>query len=314
MNAIKKMVYFILLILSILILYVFACLPKISRLPFYKILFFKSIQLCLNAFAIKINYAITDDHQDICRFDAHHGEVKSNLNNSAFHLPHITRDQDRKSLPASAKLIHEYISNLPKQYIIIANHVSALDGFILFAHFPDCYVVSDIEHGDIPILGRIMKRLPYLGVDRKSAYAKIVSMDDIIRVLSSGKSIIIFPQGETAKTIDDHFKDGPFNAAKKTNVAVVPIFLEFQPLDVFYFGPPWNILTSFKKIYKAHKKYINIHLHKPIFANNFLTQKQFREHVITFYKNCYEIYHDVREVDTESIIALKGSIDSVHGL
>lgn len=184
---------------------------------------------------------------------------------------------------------HSQVSQLPQQFILVANHVSLLDGIILLLYFPDVYILGDIEHKDIPILGRILTNWRYIGIDRKSQTSKIFSLDRIINYLIAGKSILIFPQGSTSRTIES-FNIGAFVASKKTMVPIVPVFFAFQSLDDFCFSPPWNVFKSIKTILQSNNKEIKLYILPQIDPQTFTTSRELCEHVLSVYKNWYNIY------------------------
>lgn len=176
---------------------------------------------------------------------------------------------------------------IPKQYILIVNHLSVIDALVLIKHFPNIYIFTDIEHERIFLLGRLIKLWNFIGVDRKSQSSKIRSMQTLIDHLAKGKSILIFPQGETSKNIQN-FNIGAFVAAKKTFVPIVPVFLEFKTLNEFYFCPPWNVMNAFKKIYRSADKTITIRQFNPVSPGDFSNSAELKEYCLKKYQQWYQ--------------------------
>ncbi|MDL1914309.1 MAG: 1-acyl-sn-glycerol-3-phosphate acyltransferase [Bergeyella sp.] len=104
--------------------------------------------------------------------------------------------------------------DVKQQYIIIANHTSAMDimlMYILFPKHPICFV-GKAEISKIPVLGLIYKRICIL-VDRSSPKSKMEVYTKCAQRLKEGNSIVIFPEGgvpDDTNIILDTFKKGAF--------------------------------------------------------------------------------------------------------
>lgn len=118
-------------------------------------------------------------------------------------------------------------AELPKgPYIILANHVSYLDIFLMFSILPynEFLFLGKGELLKYPIIGAYFKRLniPVHRGDRMKAARSIVHAG---REVKKGWSIVIFPEGgipnENPKM--NPFKFGAFQLAKNLNLPIVPI-------------------------------------------------------------------------------------------
>lgn len=112
-------------------------------------------------------------------------------------------------------------------YIIIANHASYLDIFIMYSIMPQhpFLFMGKSEILKYPLMKTLFKRLniPVFRNDRIKAAKSFIQAK---KALACGWSIIIFPEG----TIPDEnwpqmipFKEGAFKLAKSANVPLVPI-------------------------------------------------------------------------------------------
>jgi 1-acyl-sn-glycerol-3-phosphate acyltransferase len=117
----------------------------------------------------------------------------------------------------------------PKQvYVFCANHFSYLDIAVLGVIIKNYYAFvgkSEVKH--IPLLGYMFAKL-HVQVDRSQPNSRAYSLAKSIRVLASGRSIAIFPEGgiratELPKMVP--FKDGAFTMAIQQQVPIVPITL-----------------------------------------------------------------------------------------
>ena len=119
-----------------------------------------------------------------------------------------------------------------KHYIFVGNHRSYTDILVLFAaggvagcHFT---FMAKKELFRIPFLGKAMKFLHVIGVERGSASKAAKSLLDAIEIIRAGKNVVIFPEG--TRSNDGHtlspFKKGAFTIAKRAEVDVIPFVIE----------------------------------------------------------------------------------------
>ena len=112
-------------------------------------------------------------------------------------------------------------------YVIIANHSSYLDIFVMYSIMPShpFLFLGKSEILNYPLFKTLFKRLniPVFRNDRIKAAKSFIQAKN---ALSNGWSIVIFPEG----TIPDEnwpqmipFKEGAFKLAKSANVPIVPI-------------------------------------------------------------------------------------------
>lgn len=121
-----------------------------------------------------------------------------------------------------------YNSHIPNEpFIIVSNHTSFLDVFLMFRLFPTHPFVfmAKSELLKIPVFGILFKyyHIPvYRNNRRKSAEAIIKGR----KIIGKGMSIAIFPEGGI---IDGYaprvapFKNGAFELAKNENIGVLPV-------------------------------------------------------------------------------------------
>ena len=114
-------------------------------------------------------------------------------------------------------------------YVFCANHFSYLDIAVMGVVLDNYYAFvgkSDVKH--IPLLGYMFAKL-HVQVDREQANSRAYSLAKSIRLLASGRSIMIFPEGgiKTKQPPQMHqpFKDGAFIMAIQQQIPIVPITL-----------------------------------------------------------------------------------------
>lgn len=113
-----------------------------------------------------------------------------------------------------------------KPYVVVANHESTADPFLL-AHLPwDMRWVAKEEIFKLPVLGQMMKYGGDIPLRRGDKSSIVEMMDECRRTLDAGMSIMMFPEGTRGK--DDEllpFKLGAFEIAVRSQVPILPIAL-----------------------------------------------------------------------------------------
>ncbi|MBE7411072.1 MAG: 1-acyl-sn-glycerol-3-phosphate acyltransferase [Leptospiraceae bacterium] len=126
------------------------------------------------------------------------------------------------------------IDNLRKAegpLVIVANHISALETFILPSIVtpikPVTFVVKEKLMRGI-FFGKVMKSRDPVVVGRKNAREDMeVVMREGTRILTEGKSIILFPEGTRQKEfLPENFNTLGVKLAKRAGVGIIPIALK----------------------------------------------------------------------------------------
>ena len=116
--------------------------------------------------------------------------------------------------------------NRNKTYIIISNHQSMLDILLLFRLYTHFRWVSKIEIFRVPVVGWIMTLNRYIKIRRGDKKSVLRMMNTCKKVLGSGISILMFPEG--TRSLDGSlgdFKDGAFNLALETGTGILPVVI-----------------------------------------------------------------------------------------
>jgi len=111
-----------------------------------------------------------------------------------------------------------------RTYVMVANHNSVVDIFVLFRLFAHFKWVSKIENFRIPFIGWNMSLNGYVQLrrgDRESVVKMLARCEELLR---EGNSIMMFPEGTRSLTGEiKPFKPGAFELAVKTGLPVLPI-------------------------------------------------------------------------------------------
>jgi 1-acyl-sn-glycerol-3-phosphate acyltransferase len=119
---------------------------------------------------------------------------------------------------------HEYL-NGNKPVIVVANHTSYLDGFILIAalEIPIRFIVKGELSRILPVR-LILQRFGVEFVDRFNAHRGAMSVRRIAKKAQNGSSLVFFPEGTFISFAGlQPFRMGAFVAAAHSGAAVVPV-------------------------------------------------------------------------------------------
>jgi 1-acyl-sn-glycerol-3-phosphate acyltransferase len=110
-------------------------------------------------------------------------------------------------------------------YIIVSNHRSYTDIFTASWSMPlDFRWLAKSSLFRIPVIGYAMRVCGYIPIERERSFSASKSLDRTKKVLQTGKSVWIFPEGtRTPKQKLGNFKRGAFVLAKDTGIPLLPV-------------------------------------------------------------------------------------------
>lgn len=118
----------------------------------------------------------------------------------------------------------EYLSPT-ERYIYITNHTSMFDIPVLLAFLPDnVRIMYKRELERIPVFGWGLKMSPFIAIDRSKSREAADAIDETVRTLATGSSVVIFPEGTRSPDgLVRAFKRGAFSLAARSGRAIAPI-------------------------------------------------------------------------------------------
>ena len=163
-----------------------------------------------------------------------------------------------------------------ESYIFMSNHLSFLDGPLLFMLIPQpVRVILKKEIFKLPVIGLGMKHVGFVPVDRRGIRGGKKSIDQAAGLIrDKGYSFLIFPEGTRSRDGEiQAFKRGGFFLALESNAPIVPISIdgsyELMPKGTFFvkkgtvrvvFHPPQPVLdfslTTMPELIKKVKRMI----------------------------------------------------------
>ncbi len=114
-------------------------------------------------------------------------------------------------------------------YIFMSNHLSFLDGPLLFWAIPQpIRVILKKEVFRIPVIGTGMRQVDFVPVDRKGVRGGKKSIDLAVKLIKEkGFSFLIFPEGTRSRDGKiQAFRRGGFFLALESRAPIVPISID----------------------------------------------------------------------------------------
>jgi 1-acyl-sn-glycerol-3-phosphate acyltransferase len=116
-----------------------------------------------------------------------------------------------------------------RSYVYMANHVSFLDGPLLFYVIPQrVRVILKKSIFRIPVAGQTMRFIGFIPIDKKSMSGGRRSIDKAVQAIKEkGYSFLIFPEGTRSRDGKLHkFKRGGFFLAIAAQVPIIPVTIK----------------------------------------------------------------------------------------
>jgi len=117
--------------------------------------------------------------------------------------------------------------NPGKTYVLVSNHQSSVDIVLLYRLFVHFKWVAKKELFRVPIIGWNMTGNRYVALRRGKRTSILRMMNDSIKNIEAGSSILIFPEGTRSKDSNiKTFKEGAFKIAIDSRTPIIPIVLD----------------------------------------------------------------------------------------
>lgn len=110
--------------------------------------------------------------------------------------------------------------------VVASNHQSWFDIFLIAAVLPiSVRFMAKKELRKVPLLGRAMRQAGHIYIDRQDRRAAFDAYEEAARVIRSGMSAVVFPEGTRSRTGElQPFKKGPFVLAIAAQAPIVPAY------------------------------------------------------------------------------------------
>ena len=154
------------------------------------------------------------------------------------------------------------LQNIPlnKPLILVANHQGVADIPVLLAYLPVYFRFAiKKELFRVPFFGWYLRQAGYFPIDREVILSAYKTLEQIIEILKSGESVMIFPEGTRSRDGSlGKFKRGSLMAALKSGAPVIPIAIagsyNIMPRGTYLVNPSRIKLSVGKPIYITDEK------------------------------------------------------------
>ncbi|WP_273431656.1 1-acyl-sn-glycerol-3-phosphate acyltransferase [Chitinibacter tainanensis] len=169
-----------------------------------------------------------------------------------------------RALGVQLRLHQHYPGPLPAQFILIANHPSALEDVGIPALFP-VRSLAKHEVRDWWLVGRIAAAAGTLFVERESKASRQAAQQALIAAVQAGHNIALYPEGGCkGRWLAPRFLHGAFVTAQATGVPLLPVFLHHEAQADFEWGPGETLLQKIWRISTSRNRVVHYHVFPPI--------------------------------------------------
>lgn len=148
-----------------------------------------------------------------------------------------------------------------KNYLIISNHLSYIDIFVIFSFFPAAFIASIDEAQQNIVLGKATEFSGGIFVERRNRSNIKRELQTIHSAMKAGLNVVLFPEGTTSN--GDQvlpFKSSFLALAENREINILPICIKYKRIDeknidsknrdlIYYYGG-MKFFTHFFKFLK----------------------------------------------------------------
>lgn len=156
--------------------------------------------------------------------------------------------------------------------LVVCNHLSWLDVLVMQSLMPGVFVAKS-EVQAWPVVGKLAQACATIFVQRASARSARSMVDSAVAALSSGHSVVVFPEGtSTDGTQVLGFHANIFECAIQAEHAVQPVTLHYRdradggPARAAHFIGDTSLLASLRDVVSCSTIQARVHLGAPIAA------------------------------------------------
>jgi 1-acyl-sn-glycerol-3-phosphate acyltransferase len=131
---------------------------------------------------------------------------------------------------SGSKITLSGLENVPEEgaVLFVSNHQGHFDGLVIhgFIDKPKGFV-SIIEASKAPVISTWMREMNSVFMDRKDLRQSLSCINEAIRLLQSGHSMVVFPEGKLSASAEpNEFNRGWLKLATRSGVPIVPVSID----------------------------------------------------------------------------------------
>ncbi len=183
------------------------------------------------------------------------------------------------ALGINLRLHEKNLNPLPEQFILVANHPSAMEDVGIPALF-NVTMLAKQGVRDWWLVGRINQAAGTVFVNRDDAESRRASVETLTAQLQQGYSIGLFPEGGCrGRRIHHTFYPGAFEMSLRTGIPILPVFLHYEAQETFEWHDPQTLLHKFWHFMTSQNDRANYYVYDVIYPDDFSDKKEFAEAV-----------------------------------
>ncbi len=180
-----------------------------------------------------------------------------------------------RALGVTIRLHQHHRAPLPKHYILIANHPSALEDIGI----PSLFAVrslAKIEVKDWFLVGKIATAAGTLFVQRENKASRQIAQAELIAAVNAGDNIALYPEGGCkGRRIAERFLYGAFSVSIATNTPIVPVFLHHEAQEIFEWRNGETLPQKIWAIFTSPNSMVHYHVFDPLYPTDFADKETF---------------------------------------
>lgn len=197
-----------------------------------------------------------------------------------------------RALGVNLKLHQKNTRLLPAQYILIANHPSALEDIGIPTLFP-VYSLAKEGVRDWWWVGRINVAAGTLFVERESAESRRAAAAQLEAELKKGHNVAVYPEGGCkGRRIFSSFRYGAFDISLRTGIPILPVFLHYESQDDFEWRTPQTLLDKLWHFMSTQNNRANYYVYDAIDPTQFSGKEEYNQYVYNLYLKWQARYLD----------------------
>lgn len=196
------------------------------------------------------------------------------------------------ALGLNLKLHQKNTQLLPQQYILIANHPSAVEDIGI----PTLFSVHSLAKEEVRNwwwAGRINVAAGTLFVQRESAEARHAAVEQIEATLKKGHNVALYPEGGCkGRRIFSSFRYGAFDISMRTGIPILPVFLHYESQDDFEWRNPQTLPQKLWHFMTSQNSCVNYYVYDALYPKDFASKEDFNQQVYNLYLKWQARYLD----------------------
>lgn len=184
-----------------------------------------------------------------------------------------------RALGVRLRLHEKNVKPLPKQFILIANHPSALEDVGIPSLF-NVYPLAKQGVRNWFLVGRINEWAGTMFVKRDDPDSRHAAIDKLIEKLQEGHSVALFPEGGCkGRRIYERFQTGAFAVSIQTGIPIVPVFIHYEAQETFEWQEPYTIIDKMWHFMTSQNDQANFYVYDAIYPAEFTDKNIFAEYM-----------------------------------